>query len=157
MWSNIALNTLTSSVLVPVYSTYENLVVSSVGLKRFNLLGSPSFSRAGMSSLGWTVNFSRYLVPKFVISALTVGISKSVCSTVFGTYRGALAIIWELYFEIVAVFRCWRYLLYPIGVCRRSRWALGWFCTLVICFPVSASTSSRWSSTCGGVAIRVIL
>ena len=36
--------------------------------------------------------FSRYLVVKFVISALTVGICRSVCRTVFGTYRGALGI-----------------------------------------------------------------
>ena len=48
---------LTSDVLVPVYGAYEYLVVSSVGLKRFNLLGSSSSSRAGMSSLGGT-NFS---------------------------------------------------------------------------------------------------
>jgi hypothetical protein len=91
MWSNIPLNTLTSSVLVPAYGVYENLVVNSVGFKRFNLLGSLSSSRAGMSSLGWAVSFSRCLVQKFVISALTVGISRSVCRTVFGTYHGALA------------------------------------------------------------------
>ena len=32
-----------------MYGAYENIVVSSVGLKRFNLLGSSSASRAGMS------------------------------------------------------------------------------------------------------------
>ena len=32
------MNILTSDVLVPVYGAYENLVVSSVGLKRFNPL-----------------------------------------------------------------------------------------------------------------------
>jgi len=52
LWSNIPLNILTSDILVPVYGTYENLVVSSVGLKPFNLLGPSSSSRAGMSSLG---------------------------------------------------------------------------------------------------------
>jgi len=88
--SNIPLNILTSDVLVPVYSAYEKLVVSSVGLKRFNLLGSSSSSRAGMSSLGCVMSFSRYLVLKLVISALTVGICRSVCRIVFGTYRGAL-------------------------------------------------------------------
>ena len=38
---------LAADILVPVYGIYENLVVSSVGLKRFNLLGSSWFSRAG--------------------------------------------------------------------------------------------------------------
>ena len=86
------MNILTSDILVPVYGAYENLVVSSVGLKIFNLLGSSSSSKAGMSSLGCVMNFSRYLVLKFYISALTVGICRSVCRILFGTYRGALAI-----------------------------------------------------------------
>jgi len=85
------LNILTSDILVPVYGTYENLVVSSVGLKRFNLLGPSSFSMAGMSSLGCVISFSRYLVIKCVISVLTVGICRSVCK-VFGTYHRALTI-----------------------------------------------------------------
>ena len=72
-----------------MYGAYENLVASSVGLKRFNLLGSSSSRRAGMSSLGCVMSFSLYLVLKFVISALTVGICRSVCRIVFGTYRGA--------------------------------------------------------------------
>ena len=68
-------------------------MVSSVGLKRFNLLGpSSSSSSAGMSSLGCVISFSRYLVLKLVISALTVGICRSVCKMVFGTYHGALTI-----------------------------------------------------------------
>jgi len=67
-------------------------VVRSVGLKRFNLLGSSSSSRAGMSSLGCVSSFSRYLVLKVVISALNVGICRSECRIVFGTYRGALTI-----------------------------------------------------------------
>jgi hypothetical protein len=74
------------------YGAYENIVVNSLGLKRFNLLGSSSSSRAGMSSLGCVINVSRYLVLKLVISDLTVGICKSVCKTVFGTYHGALTI-----------------------------------------------------------------
>jgi len=45
-----------------------------------------------MSSLGSVISFSRYLVLKLVISALTVGICRSVCRIVFGTYRGALMI-----------------------------------------------------------------
>ena len=52
-------------------------------------LGSSFSCRTGMSSLGCVINFSRYLVLWLVISALTVGICRSVCMTVFGTYRGA--------------------------------------------------------------------
>ena len=76
---------------MPADGAYENLVVSSVGLKRFNLRGSSS-SRAGVSSLGYVVSFSRYLVLKLIIFALTVGICRSVCRSVFGTYHGALMI-----------------------------------------------------------------
>ena len=42
------------------------------GLKGY-LLGSSSSSRAGINSLGCVISFSRYLVLKLVISALTVG------------------------------------------------------------------------------------
>ena len=66
------MNILTSDVLVSVYGAYENLVVSSVGLKRLNLLGSSSSSSASMSSLGCVISFSGYLVLKLVISALTL-------------------------------------------------------------------------------------
>jgi hypothetical protein len=45
-----------------------------------------------MSSLGCVISFSGYLVLKLVISALTVGICRSVCKIVFGTYHGALTI-----------------------------------------------------------------
>ena len=45
-----------------------------------------------MSSLGCVMSFSRYLVLKLFISALTVGICRSVCRIVFGTYRGALTV-----------------------------------------------------------------
>ena len=44
-----------------------------------NLLGSFSSSWAGMNSLGCVISFYRYLVLKLVISALTVGICRSVC------------------------------------------------------------------------------
>ena len=67
-------------------------MVSSIGFKRFNLLGPSSSSMAGMSSLGCVINFSRYLVLKLVISALTVGICRSVCKIVFCTYHGALTV-----------------------------------------------------------------
>ena len=55
LWSNIPLNILTSDILVPVYGAYENLLVSSVGLKRFNLIGPSSSRMAGMSSLGCVI------------------------------------------------------------------------------------------------------
>ena len=70
------MNILTSDVLVPVYGAYENLVFSSVGMKRFNLLGSSSTGRAGTSSLGCVMSFSGDMVLKLVISALTVGICR---------------------------------------------------------------------------------
>ena len=69
---------------MPVDGAYENLVVSSVGLKRFNLRGSSSSSTAGVRSLGCVVSFSRYLMLKLIISPLTVGICRSVCRSVFG-------------------------------------------------------------------------
>ena len=64
---------------MPVGVAYENVVLSSVGLDRFNLRGSSSSSRAGVSSLGCVVSFSRYLMLRLNtgISALTVGICKS--------------------------------------------------------------------------------
>ena len=40
-----------------------------------------------MSSLGCVMRFSRYLLMKLVISALTVGIFRSVCKIVFGTHH----------------------------------------------------------------------
>ena len=52
LWSNIPVNIPTLDVLVPVYSAYKNLVISSIGLSRFNRLGSSFSSRTGMSSLG---------------------------------------------------------------------------------------------------------
>jgi hypothetical protein len=61
-------------------------------LSSSNLLGSSSSNRVGMSSLGCVISFSRYLMLKLVISAFTVGISRSVCKIVFGTYHGALTI-----------------------------------------------------------------
>ena len=85
------MNILNSSAVIPVGGAYENLVVSSVGLKRFNL-GSTSSNSAGVSSLGCVVSFSRYLMLKLFISDLTVGFCRSLCRSVFGTYRGALTI-----------------------------------------------------------------
>ena len=77
--SNIPVNIPTLYVLVPVYSAYKNLVIGSIGLSRFSRFGSSFSSRTGMSSLGCVINFSRYLVLCLVISALTVGVCRSVC------------------------------------------------------------------------------
>ena len=88
------MNILTLDVLVSVYSAYKNLVISSIGLSRFSRLGSSFSSRTVLIHLD-VINFSRYLVLRLVISALTVGICRSVCITVFGTYRGALTVVLE--------------------------------------------------------------
>ena len=49
LWSNIPVNILTINVLVPVYSAYKNIVISSIGLSRLNRLGSSFSSRTDMS------------------------------------------------------------------------------------------------------------
>ena len=51
---------------MPVGGAYENLAVSSVGFKHFNLRGSSASSRAGVSSLGCVVSFSRYLMLRLI-------------------------------------------------------------------------------------------
>jgi hypothetical protein len=51
---------------------YENLVVKSVGLNLFSLLGSSSSSSVDASSFGCVVILSLYLTVSFVISSLTV-------------------------------------------------------------------------------------
>ena len=71
---------------------YENLVVKSVGLNLFSLLGSPSSSSVDTSSFGCVVILSLYLTLKFVISSLIVGTFKSVCMTLSDIYHGALTI-----------------------------------------------------------------
>ena len=43
------MNILTLDDLIPVYSAYKNIVISSIGLSRFNRLGSSFSSRTGMS------------------------------------------------------------------------------------------------------------
>ena len=100
------MNILTSDILVPVYGAYEKLVVSLLGLKHFNLLGPSSSSRAGMSSLGCVINFSRYLVLNLVISALTVGICRSVCKIVFGTYHGEVGGDVAVLVLLIPLFQC---------------------------------------------------
>ena len=50
---------------------YENLVVKSVGLNLFSLLGSSSSSSVVASSFGRVVILSLYLALNFVISSPT--------------------------------------------------------------------------------------
>jgi hypothetical protein len=57
---------------------YENLVVKSVGLNLFSLLGSSSSSGLDVSSFGCVVILSLYLTLNFVISSLIVVTFKSV-------------------------------------------------------------------------------
>jgi len=71
---------------------YENLVVKSVGLNHFSLLGSSSSSRVDTNSFGFVVVLSLYLTLKFVISSLIVGAFKSVWMTLSDMYHGALTI-----------------------------------------------------------------
>ena len=114
------MNIPTLDVPVPVYSAYKNLLISSVGVCRFNRLGSSFSGKTGMSSLGCVINFSRYLVLWLVISALTVGICRSVCITVFGTYRGALTIDLRILFWNLCRISMFD-LFAPRGECRMSR------------------------------------
>jgi hypothetical protein len=68
---------------------YENLVVKSVDLNLFSLLGSSSSSNVDTSSLEYVVILSLYLTLNFVISSPIVGTFKSVCKALLDIYRGA--------------------------------------------------------------------
>jgi hypothetical protein len=132
------------------YGSNENLVFSSVGLKRFNLLGYSSSSRAGLSLLGCVISFSRYLVLKLVISALTVGICRSVCKIVFGTYSGALRIDLRTLFWNLCSISMLELLAVPQSGMPYVQMGFRIVCILVIYFLVTASTFFLWSSTCSG-------
>jgi hypothetical protein len=91
---------------------YENLVVKSVCLNPFSLLGSSSSSSVDTSSFGCVVILSPYLTMNFVISSLIVGTFKSVCKTLLDINHGAFTIarrtlFWYLcnisMFELLAV------------------------------------------------------
>jgi hypothetical protein len=71
---------------------YENLVVKSVGVNLFNLLGSYSASSLDASSFGCVVILSVYLTQYFVVSALIVGSFKSVHKIVLDIYYGAFTV-----------------------------------------------------------------
>ena len=114
--------------LVPIDGAYENLVVSSVGLKRFNLRGSSSSSsRAGVRLLGCVISFSRYLMLKLIISALTVGICKSARRSVFGTYHGAEdQIPYTLPYDPNPFFGSFNKISQTLLAIRRSQFAVQW-------------------------------
>jgi len=71
---------------------YENLVVKSVGLNHFGLLGSSSSSSVDASSFGCVVILSLYLTLNFVISSLIVCTLKSACMTLLDIYHRAFTI-----------------------------------------------------------------
>jgi hypothetical protein len=91
---------------------YENLVVKSVGLNIFSLLGSSSSRSVDASSFGCVVVLSLYLMLNFVISSLIVGTFQSVCNTVIYTTERVL-LFGRLYFDISAIFQFLNHLLYP--------------------------------------------
>jgi hypothetical protein len=71
---------------------YENLVVKSVGLNLFSLLGSSSSRILGARSFGCDFILSVYLTVNFVIYSLIVGPIKSVCKTSLDICHGAFTI-----------------------------------------------------------------
>ena len=76
-----------------MYHIYVKRVVRSVGLCLLSLLGSSaSFNNVVASSFGCAVILSLYMWLMFVVSSRTVDMPRSACSSLFGTYRGALTI-----------------------------------------------------------------
>ena len=65
---------------------YENLVVKTVGLNVFSLLGSSSSSSVDASSFGCVVILSLYLTLNFVISFVIFGTFKPACKTLLDIY-----------------------------------------------------------------------
>jgi hypothetical protein len=118
---------------------YKNLVVKSVGLNIFSLLGSSSSSSVDAISFGYTVILSLHLKLNFVISSLIVGTFKSICKTLLDIYHGAFtiarrALFWYLYnitmFELLAKWTCCNFLpeetedgvgVWGLSVCLTSR------------------------------------
>jgi hypothetical protein len=72
---------------------YDNLVVISVGLNLFSLLGFCSSSTVDASSFRCVVILSLYLTLNFVISSLTVGTFQSVCNTLLDIYSGPFTVV----------------------------------------------------------------
>jgi len=68
------------------------LVIKSVGLNLFSLLGSSSSSIVDASSFGCVVILSLYLTLNLVISSLIAGTFNSACQTLLDIYHGAFTI-----------------------------------------------------------------
>jgi hypothetical protein len=66
------------------------MVVKSVGLNLFSLLGSSSSSSVDASSFGRVFVLSLYLTLNYVISPPAVGTFKSVCKTLLDIHHGAI-------------------------------------------------------------------
>jgi hypothetical protein len=72
---------------------YVRRVIRSFGLCLLSLLGSSASSSSVVAiSFGCPVILSLYFRLMFVISSRTVGMPRSACSILFGTYHGALTI-----------------------------------------------------------------
>jgi hypothetical protein len=73
---------------------YVGRVIRSFGLCLLSLLGSSaSFSNVVARSFGCPVILSLYFWVMFVVSSRTLGMPRSACSILFGTYHGALTIV----------------------------------------------------------------
>jgi len=134
---------------------YENLVVKSVGLNLFSLLGSSSSSSVDASLFGCVDILYLYLTLNFVISSLIVGTYKSPCMTLLDVYHGACAIarralFWYLLnismFELLAV----------LQGASMSIWALEWFCRSVTYFLLIAPIFFLESNTFVGISAPAV-
>jgi hypothetical protein len=101
-----------------IYKSYENLVVKSVSLNLFNLLGSSSASSVDASLFGFVVILSLYLTLNFVTSSLIVGIFKSVCKILLGIYHGAFTVVRRTLFWCVCNIAIFEFLAAPQRVYR---------------------------------------
>ena len=95
-------------------------------------------------------SFSRYLVLKFVTSAFTVSICRSVCKIMFSTYHGALTIdLRTLFWNLCSIS-----MLELLAVPQRGMPYFQMGFRIVLYVGNLFSTFYLWSSTCGGVAIQ---
>jgi len=74
-------------------ANHENLLIKSSGLYRFKGPGHCSVSRLHVRLFGCVSSLTLWFVLNFVISSRMVGICRSVCRSLFGTYHGALTIV----------------------------------------------------------------
>jgi hypothetical protein len=84
------------------------MVVKSVVLNLFSLLGSSSSSNVAAGSFGCVVILSLYLKQIFLIFSLIVGTFNSVCKTLFYTMEHLL-LLGGLYFYVSVIFQYLNY------------------------------------------------